>query len=162
MGGSGTRVNARRAPSDHTQETYTFTRLARSGPSATKRRPRAGSGVTCGARANGGRYSRRKVHGRGVEPLRLAAAEPKDEVAISTVRHSADSSANAKVEEDGRGQSQGTQPRSAAALEERLLAAIAEAELEGRRTVADALARKLDALRATGAATVIPFRGRQR
>jgi len=74
----------------------------------------------------------------------------------------ADSSSGGDIDANGRGPSQAAQPRPAAVLEGRLVAAIAEAELDGRKAVADVLTERLRELRAATRATVIDLRARQR
>ena len=106
------------------------------------------------------------VHGRGVEPLCLAAVEPKNELSPTTAGVPDDFEGS---DDDGRS-SMTLQPRVAAASWEPsdadLEAAIVKAMLGGNGTTADVLSERLrERLRARAGVSTLPgvaYRGPQR
>ena len=107
----------------------------------------------CARTSSAARGSYAKVHGKGVEPIRLAAAEPKadrepqENAAIDENRGSDDPrSREIDRVRTGGGQSVGNQS-PADVVEEGLAKAIAKAAVAGRFDVVAQLARELEARR---------------
>jgi len=103
------------------------------------------------------------VRGRGVEPLRLAAAEPKADLGEATAVDPQDSAGFASGSAGGEGREEGSPPRSAAAsmdaIEAALADALAGATEAGRWDVVAQLARELEARRLARAGNVVVLRG---